>query len=347
MQAPQVLVSAADAALLDSISFYREFVVGMRISHLFMLGLLALPFHAFAAEAAAYSPYAEPARVRAFGQNGVGLTLYTNAVCDDEYEEEIDVSGSIGNVFRSFVGDLKSSSLGMPETVGTRTMHEGKMIGAKPYFREYPLVAGQPVLAEAEIRTADIPGAVRCSRKLRLGFVPVAGADYEVGMKFNSSMCLLTIVRVDSGSTGEVPISPAPVSKCNDTSEQQPAARPLLVFLFQPEEVQYRLEGYSFTEFDSEDDAPKQAESFDADLRDASEQAGATVCAVVPSHDFHSPLYDKLHALLSERGSALPGIVEDSDGVRGALKLATDAPVGFDTAAYYCMRAAAQASAAN
>jgi hypothetical protein len=66
--------------------------------------LLALPLSARAQQAPDAASFPDPARLRAFGQNGVGLTLHTNAVCRDDYEEEIEVSGSLGNGFRAVGG---------------------------------------------------------------------------------------------------------------------------------------------------------------------------------------------------------------------------------------------------
>ena len=66
--------------------------------------LLALPLSARAQQAPDAASFPDPARLRAFGHNGVGLTLHTNAVCRDDYEEEIEVSGSLGNGFRAVGG---------------------------------------------------------------------------------------------------------------------------------------------------------------------------------------------------------------------------------------------------
>lgn len=137
--------------------------------------LLVLPFCAAAGGGAADGLVAAPARLRTFGQNGVGLTLNTNAMCEDQYDEEIEVPGSLGNAFRSMVGEIPGTSLGMPETGSIRTINEGKVSMVKPYYREYALVAGKPVMVQADIQSA---ANIRCSgTPWPVGYVRCHGMD--------------------------------------------------------------------------------------------------------------------------------------------------------------------------
>lgn len=298
--------------------------------------LLVFPFAAAAQGATDQAQFPDPARLRAFGQNGVGLTLYTNAVCKDEYDEEIDVSGSLGNGFRALVGKkVPNLSFGMPETVSVRTMQEGKVIMAKPYYREYALIPGQPVRVRAGIKSA---ANMRCVSDFDVAFTPEAGADYEVAMRFGGDVCLLTVSKVAAdGQLSPQPFSPAK-QRC-DTPK--PAVDlPLLVFFFAPGEVQYRLSGNS-SEWSAYEDSQEEANSFDAEVREALQAPGAKVCAVAPAGGGASPLYARLRALVHEHDETA-AVWEQAESVRQALDLPQDQPLEFPAAAYQCMKAASR-----
>lgn len=89
------------------------------------------------------------ARIRMFGQNGVGIVLYKDAVCTATYGEKVRASGSLGSAFGSLMGSVKNQAIGIPETQNTRNLHERKMIGSKPFYKEYAIEAGKPVVVEA------------------------------------------------------------------------------------------------------------------------------------------------------------------------------------------------------
>lgn len=137
-----------------------------------LLCLLLLPLPLVATGEQAAGRFPDPARLRAFGQNGVELTLYTNTVCEDEAEDEIQISGSLGNVFRSISGELPSSTIGMPDTASLRAHLQRTGLMARPYYHEYALVPDQPVLLQAAIQSAN---GLRCARELDLAFIPRPG----------------------------------------------------------------------------------------------------------------------------------------------------------------------------
>ncbi|WP_369977399.1 hypothetical protein [Xanthomonas bundabergensis] len=302
--------------------------------------LLALPLDAMAQGAPDPAQFPDPARLRVFGQNGVGLTLYTNAVCKDDYEEEIEVSGSLGNGFRALAGKrVPNISLGMPETVGVRTMEEGKVFMAKPYYREYALIPGQPVRVRAGIKSA---ANMRCASDFDVAFTPEAGADYEVAMRFDMQACLLTVMKVAAdGQLSPQPFAPAK-QRC-DTPRPE-AQVPLLVFFFAPEEVHYRLSGNA-SEWSTYEDTQDEAESFDDEVREALQQPGAKVCAVAPAGG-GSPLYARLRALVHAHDDSA-AVWEQAESVRQALDLPQGQPLEFPAAAYQCMKAASRAFGAK
>lgn len=47
------------------------------------------------------------------------------------------------------MGSVKNQAIGIPETQNTRNLHERKMIGSKPFYKEYAVEAGKPVVVEA------------------------------------------------------------------------------------------------------------------------------------------------------------------------------------------------------
>ncbi|WP_045737634.1 hypothetical protein [Xanthomonas sp. MUS 060] len=177
----------------------------------------------FAEEQATPSVNDAGARIRLFGQNGVGLVLYKDAVCTAKYGEKIRVSGSLGNAFGSLFGAVKNEGIGIPETPNTKNIGNRKMIGSKPYYKEYALEAGKPVVLEAAAGSPAVwsqtPGfhsfhpGWECAPSFASSFVPQADSDYEVALNidFRNSVCVLVVNRVGAdGQTTPVDVKPAP-----------------------------------------------------------------------------------------------------------------------------------------
>lgn len=164
-----------------------------------------------AGQANAQSPSDEaPAsRLRLFGQNGVGMVLYTNTTCTAEYAQKIRASGSLGSAFGSMLGKVKNESLGIAETDTSRGLKQRGMILSKAYFKEYPLVPGQPVVVEAGMGS---PTGWRCDRLISSVFTPEAGKDYEVALDvdFSGGVCTLKVNQVAAdGTLLRLPVQPA------------------------------------------------------------------------------------------------------------------------------------------
>jgi hypothetical protein len=173
------------------------------------------------AEEQAHRAASTSARIRLFGQNGVGIVLYKDAVCTAKYGEKIRASGSLGSAFGSLLGTVKSEGIGIPETQNTRNLRDRKMIGSKPFYKEYALEAGKPVVVEAGAGSpahwSQTPGfnvGWNCGALLTSSFVPQAGADYEVALNldFRHSVCILAVNRVNSDGQ-VIPVEVVPASK--------------------------------------------------------------------------------------------------------------------------------------
>lgn len=176
---------------------------------------------AMAAEPAPSSSEGAGARIRMFGQNGVGIVLYKDAVCTAKYGEKVRASGSLKSAFGSLMGSVKNEPIGIPETENVHRLGDRKMIGSKPFYKEYAIEPGKPVVVEAGASSPahwnQAPGyhvGWSCGALLASTFVPEPGADYEVALNldFRSSVCTLAVNRVDAN--GQVsPVDVAPVAK--------------------------------------------------------------------------------------------------------------------------------------
>lgn len=176
-------------------------------SGIFGAFLLLVASQAGAQQAAPDEPASS--RLRLFGQNGVGMVLYTNTSCISEYSEKIRASGSLGSAFGSMLGKVKNESLGMPDTETSRGLKQRGMVLSKAYFKEYPLVAGQSVVVEAGMGS---PAGWRCDRLISSVFTPEAGKDYEVALDvdFSGGVCTLKVNEVATdGSLLRLPVQPA------------------------------------------------------------------------------------------------------------------------------------------
>lgn len=178
------------------------------------------------------------ARIRLFGQNAVMVKYYPNSKCAKG--DSVAVSGGLGDAFSSFLGTVKSQSIGIPETPNTKNMAARDGVLSKAYFREYEIVAGQPmtiamgfreaqaappavlpVSAASGDRTANMAapsGAIYC-RTIATTFVPEKGKDYEAALDIRSSegVCVQTIHEVNNTPGGVVltPVAVARAEICN------------------------------------------------------------------------------------------------------------------------------------
>ncbi|GAB3510024.1 hypothetical protein [Pseudoxanthomonas daejeonensis] len=303
-----------------------------------ILALLGALLCAPAAADEVLAPVERPARIRLFGQNGVSLTMYTNARCEKEYDEEISASGSLSHGFKTLFGKKQeNSTIGIPETEATRNLAMRDKLMANPYYLEFPLVPGQPVLLQAQVASAS---GWRCARDVRAAFVPEPGADYEGEMirDFDNGICAVSIRRVATdGPPGPIALSSVPRT-CDAGAVE---AEPLMVMLFEPEIVRYRLAeaGAGIDELYDADDKDS-IEDFEEVMAEAPLPAGMALCIVTADAARASPLARRLPALLDARGAQVKLIEASADALQAQWQLTGEQPLTFPLVEYYCRSAA-------
>ncbi len=279
-----------------------------------------------------------PARIRLLGQNGIGLTMYTNSPCEDEYEEEIEGSGALSLSFKALVGKRRANeSIGIAETETTRTMEDRNQLMANPYYTEFPLVPGQPVALQAQIAAG---AGLSCGRGRGVHgmFVPEPGVDYEGEMvrDFKMMVCGISVRRVSSdGSLAPVQIEAWP-RKCTAKARE---TTPMMVMLFDSDRMQYRLaeSGAGIDELDNDEDG---VEDFEEMMAEAPLEDGAALCIVGDDALDSSELGRKLPALLEARGIKDRALRFSSKALEVEWGLTEQHPLNFALAEYYCRSAA-------
>ena len=192
----------------------------MKIARLTLLCIGVLCTNSLFAQSDVSAPNAS-ARIRAFGQNGINIKMYTNAVCKKHYDKKIVVSGSFRQSLGSLFGVAKNQTIGIPQTDTTRQIDRMRMLGSKPFYREYTIEAGKPITIEGGFQSAATPPPRKggtyltgyyCSKKPTGTFIPQPGKDYEVAM-YVGHYCTLVINQVQSnGQLTPVPVQRAPES---------------------------------------------------------------------------------------------------------------------------------------
>lgn len=156
-----------------------------------------VPTEAVSAEPAPPAAPVAKARVRIFGANGQGITMYTNATCRAEYTEQVEVVRSGARAIGSLFGGAPDNvSLGIPETDSVRNMKS--VLFSKPNYQEYAVEGGQPLIFTARIENTN---DYRCDGDLALRFVAEPGSDYEVQMSLANGRCLFNARQVAPDGT--------------------------------------------------------------------------------------------------------------------------------------------------
>lgn len=133
-------------------------------------------------------------RIRLFGQNAMGVTLYKNSECING----ITVSGGISQSFSSMLGGVESESLGIPETKTTKNISQRNGILSKAYYKEYELEANKPVIIRMIF--SDVSGW-HCKKPFYLSFTPKLNKDYEGHLDLHDGICEAVINEVASDGT--------------------------------------------------------------------------------------------------------------------------------------------------
>ncbi|WP_282295894.1 hypothetical protein [Stenotrophomonas sp. PS02289] len=165
---------------------------------------------------------AEPpakARVRIFGANGQGITMYTNAACYSEYDSKVEVVRSGARAIGSLFGGAPDNiTLGIPETDSVRNMKS--VLFSKPNYQEYAVEGGQPLIFTARIENTN---DYRCDGDLSLHFVAQPGQDYEVQMSLAGGRCLFNARQVSSDGTSRPQPTRSVPRECPVADEEEAA----------------------------------------------------------------------------------------------------------------------------
>ncbi|MBR3482756.1 MAG: hypothetical protein IKH45_07760 [Neisseriaceae bacterium] len=123
------------------------------------------------------------ARVRLYGQNGHPTVAWYGIDCDSERLRrgiKINVGGGgVGQAFSSFIGTVKSESIGIPETEISRNVGQQNGILSKAFFQEIAVPAGLPINVQSSFVIMGSAYNKRCRTKIG-SFIPEAGKDYEI-----------------------------------------------------------------------------------------------------------------------------------------------------------------------
>ncbi|SDX21192.1 hypothetical protein SAMN04515617_10260 [Collimonas sp. OK242] len=159
-------------------------------------------------------PKSDTARIRLFGQNGMGVKYYPNSACYGG--ESVTVSGGIGDAFSSFLGTASNTSIGMPETPNSGKPSARNGLFSKAFFREYKIAADQPLTLKLDFQSN--PGVRYGYCKTIAGtFVPEAGKDYEISLDIKDGMCVPILNELQSTADGVI-LQPVPASKAEHCS---------------------------------------------------------------------------------------------------------------------------------
>ncbi|MQR02577.1 hypothetical protein [Glaciimonas soli] len=164
------------------------------------------------------------ARIRLFGQNGMGVKYYPNSACYGG--DSVTVSGGFGDAFSSFLGVASNTSIGMPETPNSGKPSTRNGYFSKAFFREYKITANQPLTIKLDFQSNPSPsvsflkgqstGYLSC-RTHAGTFIPEAGKDYEISLDIKNGMCIPVLNELQTTEDGLI-LQPVVVSKaerCN------------------------------------------------------------------------------------------------------------------------------------
>lgn len=166
-----------------------------------------------------YDP-SNSARIRLYGQNQKPSIMEVQMDQSNNAKPvKINVGGSIGDAFSSFIRTAENDSIGMPETENTKNLSARDGILSKAFYREFVIPAGKPVrvynsfiglsttYSMAGTGTATTYGQRSCASGT-INFIPKAGKDYEVGFNQQGNACSVAVFEIQTidGKTILVPI---------------------------------------------------------------------------------------------------------------------------------------------
>ncbi|MDO4224099.1 MAG: hypothetical protein Q4D05_08785 [Acinetobacter sp.] len=132
-----------------------------------------------------YSPETQ-SRIRIYGQNQKPTILHFE---QDGKTKKINLGGSLGSAFGSFVGVAKNKSIGIPATEHSQNVQQKNGFLSKMTYQEFVIPANKAVKVRTafqglsnvnhaeKITTIHYQGSCQSDT---LHFTPKAGKDYEV-----------------------------------------------------------------------------------------------------------------------------------------------------------------------
>jgi len=147
------------------------------------------------------------ARIRMFGQNGLGIFFNENSACFNRATRTA-VSGDMSSAFGSFIGLSQNESLGMTETDRSINISDRNGLLSRAYYRERYINSDKPVTISGGFTT------MRSScGTLSATFTPETGKQYEavVDIVDRGNACKLTVSEImGDGSVRPVPLRKSP-----------------------------------------------------------------------------------------------------------------------------------------
>lgn len=134
------------------------------------------------------------ARLRIFGNNGIGIVVYQNINgCPYAADNGLRVSGKIQQSINAFLAQQDNLSIGMP--ISDRVKNPYQSIFGNDFFTEL-VVPAKPITIQATFTSAD----QSYCKPITVTLFPEAGKDYETVLNIDKidRYCQLKILRIDN-----------------------------------------------------------------------------------------------------------------------------------------------------
>lgn len=134
------------------------------------------------------------ARLRVFGNNGIGMVIYPNMnECPQSSDNGLRVSGKIQQSLNAFLSRQDNISIGMP--ISDRVKNPYQSIFGNDFYTE-SIIPAKPITIQSTFTSADHSYC----KPITVTFFPEAGKDYETVLNIDKidRYCQLKILRIDN-----------------------------------------------------------------------------------------------------------------------------------------------------
>jgi len=134
------------------------------------------------------------ARLRVFGNNGIGMVIYPNMnECPKSSDNGLRVSGKIQQSLNAFLSQQDNISIGMP--ISDRVKNPYQSIFGNDFYTE-SIIPAKPITIQSTFTSADHSYC----KPITVTFFPEAGKDYETVLNIDKidRYCQLKILRIDN-----------------------------------------------------------------------------------------------------------------------------------------------------